>query len=250
MRGRNSVGKALCVGLLSVGLICCGCGPASAQLAVDRLWVDFQSGAADRTDVTLRNESSDVYYITVSPVEVQNAGLPNETRVTEADPDKLGLLVTPNRVVMQPGDTRSIRIVSLNQGLKTDRVYRVTITPQVGDIVDNNAAAPDHAMSVKLLAAYELLVTVRPDGSKSKVDVKRVADGITLTNLGNTNVLYFDGEDCPANSDAAVGAKCIKVGSKRLYVGNAWHVKLAKPDDVLRIKTSVDPDTDPSLVNY
>ncbi|RYG79680.1 MAG: hypothetical protein EON59_15855, partial [Alphaproteobacteria bacterium] len=47
---------------------------ASAQLAIDRLWVDFEPGAASRSDLVIRNESADRYFITISPVEVLSAG--------------------------------------------------------------------------------------------------------------------------------------------------------------------------------
>ena len=51
--------------------------PAYAQLAIDRLWVDFEPGAQPRADVVIRNESADSYYISVSTVEVADPGAEN-----------------------------------------------------------------------------------------------------------------------------------------------------------------------------
>ena len=171
--------------------------PARAQLVVDRLIVDFERGAPVRQDVLLRNESKDKYYITVTPTEVTNPGDDNSTKISKTNPEELGLLVTPNRTILEPGASRSIRVVSLNGPLNRDRIYRVLIAPQVGELKPDAAPNGEKAAAIKILTAYEALVIVRPQISNADLVAKRTVDGITLSNSGNTNILIYDGTACP-----------------------------------------------------
>src|SRR3546814_2712942 len=131
-------GKTFKAALVALAL---GVAPAHAQLSVDRLWVDFEPGASRRADVVVRNESPDRYYITITAAEIIQPGTKEEKRVETTDPEVLGLWVTPNRLVIDPGGMRSVRVVSLDVQLTNDRFYRVKTTPQVGDIQTNVTAA-------------------------------------------------------------------------------------------------------------
>lgn len=203
--------------------------PAYAQLAIDRLWVDFEPGAQPRADVVIRNESADRYYISVSPVEVADPGAENESRTDESDPEKLGLLVSPNRLVIDPGGMRSLRIVSLNSALTTDRVYRVKVVPQVGEIQAADPGAGNRGVSVKLLTAYDLLVTVRPSRPKAELVATRTPAGLTIRNNGNTNTLLFEGRACKEGVKPGASADCEDLGANRVYAGNEWIVPIKDP---------------------
>jgi P pilus assembly chaperone PapD len=222
-----------------------GAGPAHAQLAVDRLWVDFEPGLPGRADVVIRNESNDKYYITVTPAEITDPGADTEKRVESTDPEKLGLLVTPNRLVLEPGAMRSIRIVSLNDDLKTDRVYRVKITPQVGDI-QAPSSATGRGIAIKILAAYDILVTARPKKSKPSIEVSRQPGELVIRNSGNTNTLLYEGQECP---DATASA-CAAVGARRLYPGNEWKIPLTSESAKVRFKQRSLASGDPKEISF
>lgn len=219
--------------------------PARAQLAVDRLWVDFEPKATPRADVIVRNESKDRYYVTVTPSEIINPGTDKEQRVDEADPEKLGLLVTPNRLILDPGAIRSIRIVSLNADLKSDRIYRVKISPEVGEI-DTPAAGNNHAVAIKILAAYDVLVTARPRDAKAQLVTTRGSDSLVIRNDGNTNILLFDGQLCSPAADGKTPS-CEGVGAHRIYPGASWNLHTQTATDTLQAKArsfaSIDPKT-------
>jgi hypothetical protein len=222
--------------------------PALAQLSIERLWVDFGPGDQPRADLVLVNQSKDRYYITVAPKEVKSPGEPTEAKVVEGDPETLGLIVTPNRLVLEPGGSRSIRFVSLNHDLKRDRIYRVLVSPQVGEIVAPQATGTDHALAIKILTAYEVLVTVRPDHPVATVKAERDATGLVLTNTGNSNALLFDGRDCARSAGNVVSDKsCTKIPSRRLYSENMWRVPLNKPDDKVSFSVKISEDKDPQV---
>ena len=170
---------------------------ASAQLAIDRLWVDFDAAGTPRSDLVIRNESDDKYYITVSTTEVTDPGTSEEQRVAIADPEVLGLLVTPNRIILNPSEIRAIRIVSLNKNVATDRVYRVNVTPQIGELSVSGNDDTNRGLAIKMLAAFDVLVTVRPAEKRTDFRVTRSGDFLKLENIGNSNILLLDGEICP-----------------------------------------------------
>jgi len=175
--------------------------PANAQMAIDRLWVDIASGKVARSDLVIRNESKDRYYVTVTVSEVVSPGTPEERRVTETDPEKLGLLVTPQRLIMDPGQMRAIRLVSLNRDLARDRVYRVNVTPQVGKLDVAQSDTTSRGIAIKMLTAFDALVTVRPDGARGTLVATPANGMLTLGNTGNSNILLLDGEVCPAKGE-------------------------------------------------
>jgi P pilus assembly chaperone PapD len=237
---------AVCL-LLSAGFVP---APASAQLAIDRLWVDFEPGAPNRSDLVIRNESADRYYITVSPVEVTSPGAADEQRVEKSDPEQLGLLVSPNRLVVDPGGMRAIRVVSLNEQVATDRVYRIRVTPQVGEIQADAPGADARGMTVKLLTAYDVLVTVRPPKPNAGVSATRAGNEVTIRNAGNTNTLLFDGVACSPGATPGAAENCEDVGARRLYPANEWKITLKDPNAKLRFKERRYASSEPREVAF
>lgn len=236
-----------------------GAAPASAQLAIDRLWVDFEPGAAKRADIVIRNESQDRYYITVAPVEISTPGAEIEQREQIADPEALGLLVSPNRLIIEPGGLRSIRLVSLNDALEKDRVYRVKVSPQVGEIEAGDLGADARGVSVKLLTAYDLLVTARPAKPVAKLVTTRDANGLTIANEGNTNTLLFEGWACPVGAKPPTGEAavtqattggCTELGAKRLYPSNRWTLALPAGTERVLFKERALASSDPRDIEF
>lgn len=224
--------------------------PASAQLAIDRLWVDFEPGAANRSDLIIRNESADRYYITVSPVEVLSPGTADEQRVENSDPEQLGLLVSPNRLVVDPGGMRAIRVVSLNDSVTVDRVYRIRVTPQVGEIQAGDPGADARGMTVKLLTAYDVLVTVRPPKPESGITATRLGNEVTIRNAGNSNTLLFDGVACSPAAAQGGEESCEEIGARRLYPANEWKVTLKDPNAKLKFKERRYASSEPREVAF
>lgn len=239
--------------------------PATAQLAIDRLWVDMNAGSVPRSDLVVRNESTDKYYITITASEILNPGTTEEKRQLGSNPEELGLLVTPGRMILEPGQMRAIRVVSLNNNLERDRVYRVNVTPQIGEVSATSTATENRGLALKLLAAFDVLVTVRPAENDVSLAVRRDGNFLALSNMGNSNVLLLDGMVCPAAGavlsqstqdyiraqDREAHARqveqakesteevppmsdrefvvdaCIGLPGRRLYSGNVWRLPVA-----------------------
>lgn len=226
-------------------------GAAFAQLSINRLWVDLDAGKAPRSDLVIRNDSEDRYYISVETAEIVAPGTDAEERRGIADPEQLGLLVTPNRMVLEPGASRSIRVVSLNQALAQDRIYRIMISPQVGAIQTSEAQPEVRDLAIKILSAYEALVVARPPNPAPKVVAQRADDRIIFSNEGNSNVLFLDAFVCPPSvTGLTANETCRSFPATRLYAGGTIEMPLESADEIVIVRERASSDADPITVRY
>ena len=194
--------------------------PATAAMALNKVILDFQPGQPRRTDVEVRNTGKERMYVVVEPTEIRQPGTKQEKRVKVRDPQDLGLLVTPSRLILEPGQRKIVRFAALAGHSQTDRIYRVTIRPAVGRIKSKRTA-------VKIVVGYDLLVMLRPRNPKPNLVTKRTGRTVTFQNTGNTNALLFNGRQCDKS-----GKKCKTLPVKRLYANATWKLKLDRDTPV------------------
>lgn len=214
----NRIGAATLAATLAVS------APAGANIVLSQVVVDIGPKADSAQDVEIANDGGEVAYVVVEPAEITAPGLPGEARVPVLDPGVGGLLVSPQRMILQPGERKAVRIAAVAARSSVDRIYRVTVKPVAGPV-----SAP--ASALKLLVGYDVLVIYRPAAPVGKIIGERGAAGLTLRNAGNTNVELFDGKQCAAPGAApgtpAPAAACKPLPSKRLYAGQSWTQPLA-----------------------
>jgi P pilus assembly chaperone PapD len=189
--------------------------PAAAELVVSQLIVEFKPGAPRTSDIEVANNSPERAYVLVEPREVLAPGTPAERQVTNPDPSKLGLLVSPARFILEPQQRRTLRIAAIGDVAGRERVYRVTVKPVAGEVTSSESG-------LKLLVGYDLLVLARPAAIKSDVKVERNGLELTLTNIGNASVELTDGKQCDNNGS------CQALPGKRLYAGASWKQTLPR----------------------
>ncbi len=184
--------------------------PARAELVLSELIIDLQPGKNARRDVEVWNNSPETAYIAVDSREVLNPGTASETRREDPDPEKLGLLVSPARMILEPGQRKLVRIAEIAAPPERERDYRITVKPVVGPISSNKSG-------LKILVGYEVLVLVRPAQPQPNVTFTRSADKATFKNDGNVSVELIEGRQCDAG-----GKSCSDLPGKRLYPGAQW----------------------------
>lgn len=209
-KSASAAGLWLMAGLTPVAIP----AAAFATMAVNKVIVDFLSGKPRRSDVELHNTGRERMYVLVEPAEIRAPGLPRQKRVKIRNPQRLGLLVTPTRLILEPGQRKIVRFAALAAGAATDRVFRVTIRPVVGKVV-----APTTA--IKIVVGYDLLVIIRPQHLKPHLTGRRKGRTITFRNTGNTNALLFNGRQCDQR-----GKNCKTLPVKRMYANTVWTLKL------------------------
>ena len=188
--------------------------PAYAELGVSPAIVDFQSGHPPRADLELVNNGSQRLYVVVEPSEIAAPGTDAEQRIQDPDPQVLGLLATPSRLILEPGQRKFVRIAMLKEAGDRDRIYRVTVKPVVGPV-----EAP--VTGLKILVGYDVLVIQRPAQPKAVITGARSGEMLSLRNLGDTNAQLFNGKQCDARK-----GHCTSLPGSRLYAGATWNVPI------------------------
>jgi P pilus assembly chaperone PapD len=193
--------------------------PAGAEIVLSQLVVEIAPGKAMRGDVEVWNNDSERAYVLVEPAEVLEPGTSTERRVGERDPQKLGLLITPVQMVLEPGQRKLLRISSVVPTGSRERVYRITVKPTVGSVQSN-------VTGLKLLIGYDVLVLVRPGDSAARLSGSRNGKQLTIRNNGAASVELAAGKACRGKAD------CRELPAKRLYAGAALLVDAAADETV------------------
>lgn len=189
--------------------------PARAGITLSQAVIDIRPGAPLAHDIEVWNDSTEIAYVVAQPAEIVAPGQPDEQRRAVEDPAAGGLLVTPQRLILQPQERKLIRIAAIGARQATDRVWRVVVKPVAGPVT-----AP--VTAIKVLVGYDVLVMLRPDAIHSDVRGTRQGDMLTLTNSGNTNVELYEGKLC----GAAAPGDCQDLPSRRIYAGSQWQQTL------------------------
>ena len=189
----------------------------SADMVLNKSIIYFEPGAPNREDLEIQNIGSDPLYIQITPKIVRNPGEENQSREVFDNPKKAGLLVSPNKLIVPPNGRKLLRFVNLNPTANEERVYRVSVTPVVGDVTAQKSG-------VKILIGYEVLVLVHPEKGNYDLIHQRDENKLSITNQGNQNVLLRKGTQCPPGVEDE--ELCTHFAGKRLYPGNTWSIDL------------------------
>ena len=187
--------------------------PASAELVLSELIIDLQPSKSARRDIEVWNNSPERSFVVIEPRLVENPGLPQQAFRRDPDPEKLGLLVSPQRMILEPGQLKLVRIGSLLGSSNREQVYRVMVKPVVAGLQSDEPG-------LKIEVGYDVLVMVRPAQPNPQVAGVRNGRELSFQNLGNVSVELVDGRQC------ADTRNCSALPGKRLYPGAYWTVKL------------------------
>ena len=209
MRSRFHLLPALAGALLAMVIP----SAARAELVLSDLIVELRPNAQARADIEVWNNSPERSFVSIEPREIVDPSLATQSVRHEPDPEKLGLLVSPARMILEPGQRKLVRIASLRPDPDHEHVYRVTVKPVVGGIEGADSG-------LKIVLGYDVLVLVRPTRVAAAVTGVRNGKTLVLTNAGNVSVEVVDGRQCAAAS------RCVSLPGKRLYAGASWTTEL------------------------
>ena len=203
--------------IIIIIIFCLLISAAQADMVLNKSILYFEPGQANHQDVEIENVGKDPLYIKVTPKVVRNPGTDEQVRESYDDPTKAGLLVSPNKLVVAPGGRKLLRFVNLNPNPDKEHVYRVSVSPVIGELAGNQSG-------VKIVIAYEVLVLVHPNGGTFDLVYKRSHDMLEVENKGTRNVLLREGVQCPEGITDE--EQCTHLPGKRLYPGNRWQIEL------------------------
>ena len=201
---------------------------ASAEMVLSQVIVDFLPGKPLREDIEVWNSGGERMYVSAEPFRIVAPGTPEEQRVALSLAEDSGLLVSPQRLVLEPGERRIIRVAAIGGRPASDTVYRLAIRPVAGTITAETDA-------LKVFVGYDALVLVRPEHVADDLRVERGSRTLRLRNAGNTAQELFDGRQCDAS-----GRDCRQLPSKRLYPNADWE-QLLPFDTPVTYKVALGP---------
>lgn len=195
---------------------------ARADLKVSRFFVEADPGGRP-AEVFVENTGQETAYVRVRVEEIINPQAPEPQTVENQSPDEMGILVSPQRLVLAPGEEKRIRIVSLRNP-EADRFFRMVVTPVVGDLES------DAAIGVKLLIAYGVWIFARPENAEPGISGSVSGRTLSLTNSGNTHSEIKGIRLCPR---AAPGTACEELDGFRLLAGASRNVDFERGGEAI-----------------
>lgn len=190
---------------------------AQAMINVTPVIVDLDSNDVSATqsqDIRVSNQGEQVAYVKVTPLLVVSPGTKQEQLKDIKNPEDLGLLVSPRKLMIPPGQFKLVRLVFTKKPDQVDRVFRVNVQPVSGSLLFPKAAKEE--VGIKLLVGYAVLVMQRPINATPKISIERNGRVVTIKNAGNTNAILVEGRQCDSQD------KCAELQTQRLYAGNTW----------------------------
>lgn len=199
--------------ILTLGLYFASIGNAQAQLQLNEFFIDLDDGSTPG-ELYAANRGNETLYLQVTVEEVLNPGETNQEVIKISNPREAGVLVSPQRLVAQPGEEKRIRIVALDK-TEDDRFFKVTVTPVAGDLES------EEAIGVKVMIAYAAWVFQRPEQARPQIFAQQVGDVLTLRNTGNTHAEIVGIKQCAATGE------CENLQKFRLMAGKEKRLELA-----------------------
>lgn len=190
------------------------CSPVFANLSANPILMIFQDGASYRKDITLINHGNQPLYLEINTYRITKFGSRNEELKSFPDPKKVGLVVSPRRMILNPTARKKIRVVRLKKSIKTDHAWRIEIKPIKPKIIAGTSG-------IVIQIGYKALVIARPENAKGILTGQRNGNQLVVKNTGNTNNVLREGKQC--NN---FGKNCKKVRGRRIWPNSSWTTKL------------------------
>ncbi|MET1256534.1 molecular chaperone [Aliikangiella maris] len=214
--------KSVLHGLFFLLITSCPVNWCMASVHLNKTIIYFDNNGKINDEIAVINQGDETLYLRIEPSIVSAAGLPQESKATYRDPQAAGLLVTPQRMVLAPGEKKRIQLVRLDniKNTQIEKVFRILVKPEVGEVKSS-------LTGMKILVAYDVLVLFQPEQPKPVLAAEFKRNEIIIFNHGNTNVLLKSGYQCPASQSIDQPEnQCVALKGKRLYAGNQWRTSI------------------------
>ena len=198
--------------------------PAAADISITPAVVVFDARNADNT-IVVTNDGKDLAFVTARVRSVDAPGERDEKLRFDPNPAAVGLLATPNRMVLEPGERRAIRLLAMEPAGEADRVWRVHIAPSIGKLKEGQSG-------VAFEIAYDALIIQRAAQATPHVRGTRSGKQLLLTNAGNSFAMISAIEQCR-------GGACTKLPAKRLYAGKTWTADVPDPSEPVSVTVEI-----------
>lgn len=212
--------------------------PATANMVVYPMNSTIGAEQDGIGQIQLHSKSDKVQYIKVNVTQIQRPGTPDEHESPLSPADALGIVVSPQRTVLAPGASRTIRIIA--QAIPSEEtVYRVYFEPVAAPgLADEDDSEPDGVQpKIGVNLIWGALVRVLPDDRRTSLKLQPKSN--ELRNDGTLRVGVLQVGQC---ADVQGEKDCIWNDVNRsLYPGSTLPVSPGSSGNVVvRFVTSDD----------
>ena len=200
---------------------------AQLDVAVDTVQRYFLEGGKRFQTLKVSNNSGDSSFEIGAELYRYTNIHDRKTHEAEFEPVQGHFLLAPKKFKLEPGQTRSIRLVHTKQHDDKEHVYRLNFIPKLitDNVGSNNEDAQGVKPSAKVITAAGMLILVSPKEPKLDISYNRDDAGITFTNTGNVAGDFRLTKEYCYNSN--IESSCMKLPGKRLYPGEQWRFEVA-----------------------
>jgi len=210
---KNGLWGLLCV-ILTGSLFA---APASAQISVNDVIINFKAGERPVENLIVKNSSPEVFYVTASCDEIVEPSQ-DQSAIKPTD----DVIVSPKRFSIDGENERVVRLLRKKAPDDRERVYRVTFVPQEKNFAEEQQhVEAGRKTKLRVLTGMGLLVFVDPKNAKADLKWERRNDEILFKNDGNLHVRLLEGKACDSE-----GVGCEELPSRRVYGGRDFIVKV------------------------
>jgi len=184
----------------------------AASYRVSPLTINFgqeepgYAGPDNSRTLTIKNEDARPLYLSLDVKKVINPGRKDEAFVSQSDmdPKKFGLVLNNTKLIIPPGQERTLVVMSLMDSaqLDQDATYRIVTTPMQSSRFLSEATE-GVASGVAMVLQYGIHVFVPPENPDDSVRFAQNGSRVSLSHTGNSfnsvsNVYY-----CPLSTDVS-----------------------------------------------
>jgi len=167
------------------------------MIKVSTLRVDFESKGKQFQDVFVNNTGDKVEYVDITlSKRVDPVRHPDDLLIsTGQDPKIFGMVATPSKIVLSPGQTKRVRLLNLNQNSPKELVYALRVEP-----IEPPVQSADHSVKtggqVSVISAFVVGVYVLPPNPFVQISLHREDKKLIIRNTGNIDALLDKGQQC------------------------------------------------------
>jgi len=193
-------------------------GQAALKFKVDRVLVEFKPEDRPVQNILITNTSGEVLDMSARVRAVESPGLPAEREV-ETD----AMLVSPLFFRLEPGASRQVRLVGVEEPEEAEQVFRVALAPRRSEH-DPRAKVRINGKEAELSVVTAFAVTVlrAPEGATAALRSSRAGEDVVLSNEGNRSIALTEVRVCRRSERSS----CEEQPVRRLYPGAEWRVRV------------------------
>jgi P pilus assembly chaperone PapD len=173
----------------------------------------------------ITNDGDGIGYVNIDTYRIKYDGSTMQS-IEKKNPKEFGLLVSPSKLILQPGQSKKVRVKRFKFGNKTEYMYEVIAkpVPRPREIGEETKKSMQTKTTITMAALTRVFLP--PAKLDPQLTAKQSKKVVTFTNTGNTTMQVGRIQICLADN-------CRKAYAFELYPGMQKTLKLINTQEKL-----------------